>query len=71
IIAGLAVGMYSTFWHMLFICICVIVSFFVMCGATNGGMGLFGISLAAVVMLSTTGLTVAFEDYGPNSDNAG
>lgn len=71
IIAGLAVGMYSTFWPMLFICIGVIVSFFVMGGATNGGMGLFGISLAAVGMLSTTGLTVAVDAYGPIADNAG
>lgn len=71
IISGLAVGMYSTFWPMLFICIGVIISFFVMGGATNPGMGLFGIALAAVGMLSTTGLTVAVDAYGPIADNAG
>ena len=71
IISGLAVGMYSTFWPMLFICVGVIISFFVMGGATNPGMGLFGIALAAVGMLSTTGLTVAVDAYGPIADNAG
>lgn len=71
IISGLAVGMYSTFWPMLFICIGVIISFFVMGGATDPGMGLFGIALAAVGMLSTTGLTVAVDAYGPIADNAG
>ncbi len=71
IIAGLAVGMYSTFWPMLFICIGVIISFFVMGGVAKPDMGLFGISLAAVGMLSTTGLTVAVDAYGPIADNAG
>ncbi len=71
IIAGLAVGMYSTFWPMLFICIGVVVSFFVMGGVANPSMGLFGIALAAVGMLSTTGLTVAVDAYGPIADNAG
>lgn len=71
IISGLAVGMYSTFWPMLFICVGVVISFFVMGGATNPGMGLFGIALAAVGMLSTTGLTVAVDAYGPIADNAG
>ncbi len=71
IIAGLAVGMYSTFWPMLFICIGVIISFFAMGGVAKPNMGLFGISLAAVGMLSTTGLTVAVDAYGPIADNAG
>lgn len=71
IISGLAVGMYSTFWPMFFICIGVVISFFAMGGAKDPGMGLFGISLAAVGMLSTTGLTVAVDAYGPIADNAG
>ncbi|NCD08155.1 MAG: sodium-translocating pyrophosphatase [Negativicutes bacterium] len=71
IISGLAVGMYSTFWPMFFICIGVVISFFAMGGAKDTGMGLFGISLAAVGMLSTTGLTVAVDAYGPIADNAG
>ena len=71
IISGLAVGMYSTFFPVIFICIGVLIAFFVMGGATNSDMGIFGISLAAVGMLSTTGLTVAVDAYGPISDNAG
>ena len=71
IISGLAVGMYSTFLPVIFICIGVLIAFFVMGGATNSDMGIFGISLAAVGMLSTTGLTVAVDAYGPISDNAG
>lgn len=71
IISGLAVGMYSTFLPMIFICVGVILAFFTMGGARDAGMGLFGISLAAVGMLSTTGLTVAVDAYGPIADNAG
>lgn len=71
IISGLAVGMYSTFLPMIFICIGVILAFFTMGGAKDANMGLFGIALAAVGMLSTTGLTVAVDAYGPIADNAG
>jgi len=71
IISGLAVGMYSTFLPVFFICIGVLVSFFVMGGAKNPDMGIFGIALAAVGMLSTTGLVVAVDAYGPIADNAG
>ena len=63
--------MYSTFLPMIFICVGVILAFFTMGGAKDAGMGLFGISLAAVGMLSTTGLTVAVDAYGPIADNAG
>ncbi len=68
IISGMAVGMYSTMWPMLFITVGMLVSYYVMGGGT---MGLYGISLAAVGMLSTTGITVAVDAYGPISDNAG
>ncbi len=71
IISGLAVGMYSTFWPMICICVGVLVSFFIMGGFKEPTMGLFGIALAAVGMLSTTGITVAVDAYGPISDNAG
>ena len=71
IISGLAVGMYSTLWPIILISIGVLVSFFIMDGGSDAMMGLYGISLAAVGMLSTTGLTVAVDAYGPIADNAG
>ncbi|MDR3348024.1 MAG: sodium-translocating pyrophosphatase [Acidaminococcales bacterium] len=71
IISGLAVGMYSTFWPMFFICVGIIVSFFSMDGLADPAKGLFGIALAAIGMLATTGMTVAVDAYGPISDNAG
>ncbi|MCX7779788.1 MAG: sodium-translocating pyrophosphatase [Negativicutes bacterium] len=71
IISGVAVGMYSTMWPMVFMAVGMLVSFYVMGGAKNVMLGLYGISLAAVGMLSTTGITVAVDAYGPISDNAG
>lgn len=71
IISGLAIGMKSTLIPILLICIGVIVAFFSMGGANESLKGLYGIALAAVGMLSTTGLTVAVDAYGPIADNAG
>lgn len=68
IISGIAVGMHSTLIPILLICIGVLVAYFTMGG---GMLGLYGIALAAVGMLSTTGLTVAVDAYGPIADNAG
>lgn len=71
LISGMAVGMYSTMWPMICISIGMLVSYYAMGGAENALLGLYGISLAAVGMLSTTGITVAVDAYGPISDNAG
>ncbi|NLY77507.1 MAG: sodium-translocating pyrophosphatase [Tissierellia bacterium] len=74
IIGGLSVGMMSTGIPIIVICIGILVSYFV-AGSTAEGVdvsaGLYGIALAAVGMLSTTGMTVAVDAYGPISDNAG
>ncbi len=75
IIAGIATGMKSTGYPVIVICAGIILSY-----AFAGGfsihpnklnMGLYGISLAAVGMLSTLGITLATDAYGPIADNAG
>ncbi|KEI18004.1 sodium-translocating pyrophosphatase [Clostridium botulinum C] len=71
IISGFAVGMYSTVIPIILISIGVLFSFYIMGGIVNPELGLYGISLAAVGMLSTTGITVAVDAYGPIADNAG
>lgn len=64
IISGVAVGMLSTWIPIVLICLGVFISYRV-----TGN--LYGIALAAVGMLSTTGITVAVDAYGPIADNSG
>lgn len=63
IISGLSIGMKSTAIPVLFIVAGVLVSYVL--------LGMYGIALAAVGMLSTTGMTIAVDAYGPIADNAG
>lgn len=71
IIGGLSVGMLSTLMPVIIVAVCVLVSYFVSGGAQSSSTGLYGIALAAVGMLSTLGITLATDAYGPVADNAG
>ncbi len=72
IIAGLSVGMMSTIVPVLTICLGIFFSFYFAGGfSTSATMGLYGVGIAAVGMLSTLGITLATDAYGPVADNAG
>ena len=71
IISGLSVGMKSTVIPIILIAIGILVAYFGVGGASDAKVGLYGIALSAVGMLSTTAITVAVDAYGPISDNAG
>lgn len=73
IISGLGLGMMSTAIPVLAVVVGIICSFIFASGFdfNNTGMGLYGIGIAAVGMLSTLGITLATDAYGPIADNAG
>ena len=71
IISGLSLGMKSTGAPVLIVSLAVIISFFAAGGTQEFTMGLYGIGVAAVGMLSTLGITLATDAYGPVADNAG
>ena len=71
IIGGLGLGMLSTAIPIIIVAVCILLAFFLSGGAASTSMGLYGIALAAVGMLSTLGITLATDAYGPVADNAG
>jgi len=71
IIDGIALGMKSTAIPVIIVGISVMISYFVAGGADSFAHGLYGVGLSAVGMLSTLGITLATDAYGPVADNAG
>ena len=71
IIGGISLGMLSTIASILVVAIAILVSFYAAGGASSFNQGLYGIGIAAVGMLSTLGITLATDAYGPVADNAG
>jgi K(+)-stimulated pyrophosphate-energized sodium pump len=71
IIDGIAVGMFSTGWSVVTIVVGIICAYAFAGGFSDMAMGLYGIGFAAVGMLSTLGITLATDAYGPIADNAG
>ena len=71
IIEGVAVGMYSTWIPVIVIVAGIIGAFGFAGGFSNFAMGVYGIGFAAVGMLSTLGVTLATDAFGPIADNAG
>ena len=71
IIGGISLGMKSTMTSILIVAVAVVVSFFAAGGHADFNQGLYGIGIAAVGMLSTLGITLATDAYGPVADNAG
>ena len=74
IIGGISLGMLSTVLPIIIVGICILIAFFVAGGSISSpdaAKGLYGIALAAVGMLSTLGITLATDAYGPVADNAG
>jgi K(+)-stimulated pyrophosphate-energized sodium pump len=71
IISGISVGMLSTSVPVVVVAIAILASYYLSGGAKNPDMGLYGVGISAVGMLSTLGITLATDAYGPVADNAG
>jgi len=71
ILEGYSWGMSSTFLPVLTVAIASLLSFYLAGGSKNIFLGLYGIAITAVGMLSTLGITLATDSYGPVADNAG
>ncbi|MBQ1351566.1 MAG: sodium-translocating pyrophosphatase [Oscillospiraceae bacterium] len=71
IIGGISLGMKSTCIPIIVVGAAILVSYFAAGGGMDPAKGLFGIGIAAVGMLSTLGITLATDAYGPVADNAG
>lgn len=71
VIGGISLGMKSTMASILIVAAAVMISFAAAGGYGNYTQGLYGIGIAAVGMLSTLGITLATDAYGPVADNAG
>ncbi len=71
IISGIAEGMISTWIPLITVVVAILVSFVAAGGSETFLMGVFGVGIAAVGMLSTLGITLATDAYGPIADNAG
>ncbi|WP_295581484.1 sodium-translocating pyrophosphatase [uncultured Oscillibacter sp.] len=71
IIGGISLGLKSTMASILIVAAATLISFFASGGAASFNAGLYGIGITAVGMLSTLGITLATDAYGPVADNAG
>ena len=71
IISGISVGMISTWVPILVVVVGIMLAFYLAGGGETFLLGLYGVGIAAVGMLSTLGITLATDAYGPIADNAG
>lgn len=71
IIGGLSLGMLSTAIPVIIVGAAVLASYYLAGGAADFNLGLYGVGISAVGMLSTLGITLATDAYGPVADNAG
>jgi len=71
IIGGISLGMFSTAIPVVIVAISVLASYYLAGGAGSFSLGLYGVGISAVGMLSTLGITLATDAYGPVADNAG